>query len=620
MNTGHFCLPSGRGSGFFDAVITEYTLSRQLDPESNGGGGFAVDYIEVTPPNPINQVLDGSSNNYHAEMKNFEKRSEGYFKGEIADYRVWSVARSEADIQANLLAVDPESLGLEVYYDFEDGIAGGDNSSLSTVLDKSSNAYNGNLLGFSLTGSESNFVETTLPAATETTNALKFDGLGDYLDIPNLNVYSGNFTVEGWFKAEEDGTLFSWSPAGTESNLTEGAIVAFISNNRLTFSIAFFTIFASFSYAPLAEWFHFAVTVEKDAGGTNEKISYYINGLFQYAELVDLDPVINDGSGDFISKVGYNTSDYPSLVVSTGGGLVPEAKSNWVAGPREFSILSRTQAVHFTDQQNNFWVYGGLGNDNNSRQVYFNDLRKLNTANNEWELINGTNNSDRLPTYGDLAVFDENSHPGARSSAASWFINDSLFVFGGNRYSADSAKILNDLWLYDISDEQWTWIGGSDQINQTSTRGNLNQAGQLFDPGARTDASAIADLEGNLWLFGGANQNELFNDLWKYSVASQEWAWVSGSAEGNQPGIYGTMGVADVANSPGARTGGQMWLKDNKIWLFGGFGYDVNGQIQNEMNDFWSFDLQTLQWTWVGGPNFSGNTGDYGILGVPAWK
>ena len=48
---------------------------------------------------------------------------------------------------------------------------------------------------------------------------------------------------------------------------------------------------------------------------------------------------------------------------------------------------------------------------------------------------------------------------------------------------------------------------------------------------------------------------------------------MSGSNTINQVGIYGTKGVPDAANVPGARYDSISWTdSDGNFWLFGGYG------------------------------------------------
>ncbi|MCH7490236.1 MAG: Ig-like domain-containing protein [Gemmatimonadetes bacterium] len=65
------------------------------------------------------------------------------------------------------------------------------------------------------------------------------------------------------------------------------------------------------------------------------------------------------------------------------------------------------------------------------------------------------------------------------------------------------------------------------------------------------------------------------------------WTWVSGSTSINQPGVYGTQGVASGSNTPGARSGAASWIDaSGNLWLFGGGGIDAAGSF-GDLNDLW---------------------------------
>jgi len=69
------------------------------------------------------------------------------------------------------------------------------------------------------------------------------------------------------------------------------------------------------------------------------------------------------------------------------------------------------------------------------------------------------------------------------------------------------------------------------------------------------------------------------------------WTWVSGDSTVDQPGFYGTKGVAAATNTPGGRRDSISWIdgKDN-LWLFGGNGYYSKGD-EGFLNDLWKFEL-----------------------------
>jgi len=84
-----------------------------------------------------------------------------FFNGTIDELRIWSVARSQLEIQAKLRCeLAGTETGLEAYYSFNQGTAEGNNAAILTVTDGTANARNGAVTNFdlSLGNATSNFV------------------------------------------------------------------------------------------------------------------------------------------------------------------------------------------------------------------------------------------------------------------------------------------------------------------------------------------------------------------------------------------------------------------------------------------------------------------------------
>jgi hypothetical protein len=102
---------------------------------------------------------------------------------------------------------------------------------------------------------------------------------------------------------------------------------------------------------------------------------------------------------------------------------------------------------------------------------------------------------------------------------------------------------------------------------------------------------------------------------------------MGGSKIVDQDGIYGKLNVGNTTNMPGAREGNVVWTDPGgHVWLFGGLGENATGSQAGLLDDMWKFDMNTLEWTWVGGLStpgsykglqWTGETGLYGNLGVP---
>lgn len=87
-----------------------------------------------------------------------------YWRGPMDEFRIWAYARTQAEIQENMFCqLSGEEPGLGSYYDFNQGIPGGDNSGEMALLDRSGNGFDGELFGFNLDGDISNFVRSDSP-------------------------------------------------------------------------------------------------------------------------------------------------------------------------------------------------------------------------------------------------------------------------------------------------------------------------------------------------------------------------------------------------------------------------------------------------------------------------
>jgi len=258
---------------------------------------------------------------------------------------------------------------------------------------------------------------------------------------------------------------------------------------------------------------------------------------------------------------------------------------------------ARWVGTYWTDS-GAFWLFGGIGFDSASQKGNLSDLWKYDTTNNLWTWMSGPSTKDQLGIYGRKGVADAANFPGARSGAVSWSNNGSLWLFGGSGLDQNGLGVFNDLWKYDTLTNQWTWMGGSNMIDQAGSYGSPGIPSLNNMPGSRRFGVSWKDNSGNFWLFGGqgydyaGNFGEL-NDLWKFDGTN--WTWMSGSKIRDQAGEYGTTGNTDPAKFvPGSRDVAVSWYDsvNSQFWLFGGQGCDVYANIYGcigYLNDLWQF-------------------------------
>jgi len=335
---------------------------------------------------------------------------------------------------------------------------------------------------------------------------------------------------------------------------------------------------------------------------------------------------------------------------------------------------ARAMGGSFTDASGNFWLFGGQGYGYNKDTLgQLNDLWKYDPNINKWAFINGDTAVDALPFYGVKGVSSPYNNPGARSDFACWGeVGGALWLFGKDQYndlwkydlstnewtwmSGDSTGfapavygvkgvasatnnpgarsgscatwvgdghntlwlfggyysngVHNDLWKYDISTNQWTWMSG-DSGNATAGYYGIKGLSSPFNaPAPRMAHCSWKDVAGNFWLFGGSLSNDLYNDLWKFDPLSNEWTWISGDSTlttWNIGGHYGSQCVEDNLNVPFRRCANSARWSDQcgNLIMYG--GHDTGA-------DLWSFNIASSDWTWV-----SGDSNTFLALNSPAF-
>lgn len=244
-----------------------------------------------------------------------------------------------------------------------------------------------------------------------------------------------------------------------------------------------------------------------------------------------------------------------------------------------------------------------------------------NTLSASYTWISGSNKTNQPGSYGVKGIPSPQNVPSSRYLSTSWTDSSGyLWLFGGLDYRwTSTANIVysNDLWRYDPRANEWTWVSGSNTLNQPSVYGIQGVASPTNIPGARSDVCRWVDSSGSLWLFGGSGYNGTLNDLWKYNPSTNEWTWIHGSNTNGQPGVYGRQGAASPTNVPGARSGSVSWTDSlGNLWLFGGWGTTTTALQYGSLNDLWKYDPNTNQWTWMSGSDTTAQNGSYGTKGV----
>ncbi|MBP1661511.1 MAG: Ig-like, group 2 [Candidatus Aminicenantes bacterium] len=257
----------------------------------------------------------------------------------------------------------------------------------------------------------------------------------------------------------------------------------------------------------------------------------------------------------------------------------------------------RISGVTWIDASGKLWLFGGMGFTSVGGFYQLNDLWMYDPVASEWTWVSGTDQYEDAGEYGTKGVPSTSNVPGARHSATSWIdANGDLWLFGGYDYWEGYMLSFNDLWRFNPTTLEWTWISGSDWPNEPGNHGTQGVPDPRNVPSARSGSVSWTDSEGNFWLFGGEGyygqegyDPDALNDLWKFDLVTHEWTWMAGSESWDPRGIYGTMNVSDPRDFPGGRMYASSWYDSNgKFWLFGGGGPDTDNNW-GLLNDLWNF-------------------------------
>ena len=247
----------------------------------------------------------------------------------------------------------------------------------------------------------------------------------------------------------------------------------------------------------------------------------------------------------------------------------------------------RYQAAHWTDSNGIFWMFGGIRDG-----FKLNDLWKYDVATNEWAWVHGPQlTSATGENYGALGVSASSNLPPARGyGAICWTGPDgNLYLFGGQN---DANSEMNDLWRYNITLNEWTWIAGTSMGGQLPNYGVLGVPNVSNDPGGRYECGSAWVHDNKLWFFGGAIANVVYNDMWFYDLSTNLWTWIGGNTASN----YGTRGVPAASNQPNIRYNYCKWKdQDDNFYMYAG------GRLNGTYNDLWKYNPSAMLWTWLGG-------------------
>ena len=236
-----------------------------------------------------------------------------------------------------------------------------------------------------------------------------------------------------------------------------------------------------------------------------------------------------DGAGNLwiFGGVGYDVNDNQGELNDLWKYNVASNEWTWVNGENTQGFggnygtegvtapanepQAREGAALVGDGSGNLYLFGGFTN------TYKNDLWKYNIAANEWTWISGSNSDDDPGIYGTMGLNAAGNVPGSRTASNVWVDKQGNFwLFGGKGDDAASnIGELNDLWYYNFSVGQWTWVSGSNTHGSNGLYGTKGVGSTSTNPAGRNSDPNWTDAAGNFWIFGGGIT---YDDLWEFNL------------------------------------------------------------------------------------------------------
>jgi Galactose oxidase, central domain/Kelch motif len=305
---------------------------------------------------------------------------------------------------------------------------------------------------------------------------------------------------------------------------------------------------------------------------------------------------------------GGDTTGSSAVTAGSYGVKGVAAASNWPP--------VRYQPAYWTDTSGKLWLFGGV--IANGASVIGNDLWVFDPQTKLWTWMSGSQNG-ALPNgvWGTQGVPSTNNFPPSKGYGANCWVDkdNNLWLFAG--YASDITGSLgnsNDLWRYNITTNEWTWINGSNTIaNIVPSQGLSNVFAATNVPqGLGEVKSSWVNNQNIAYFFGGTPASEGINEIWKYDPAINQFAFIKGGTAAN----YGTLGVEAASNLPPARASYTKWqdLKGDFFIFAGLTGFITN----NTTNDVWRFRDSTSNWTWLSGSNQFGDSSAQQIYCTPS--
>lgn len=183
---------------------------------------------------------------------------------------------------------------------------------------------------------------------------------------------------------------------------------------------------------------------------------------------------------------------------------------------------ARTGASSWLDVEGRVWLFGGQGFAASGSAGFLNDLWTYDpdsgrwkggvyrASTSQWRTSPGPERTNVAGVNGTRGLASMGNYPSARAGAVAALAADGkLLLFGGS-----GAGAFSDVWSFDPTTSNWTWLKGPSAANQPGIYGLQGVASASTSPGARSGSSGFLAPSGQLWIFAGTQGSRDFSDGW----------------------------------------------------------------------------------------------------------
>lgn len=463
-------------------------------------------------------------------------------------------------------------------------------------------------------------------------NAYSFDGLNDYIQVPNSTAlgFSQSHSIEAWVKLDK--AMAAESHANRQTIVDKGDYQLYFDNEtgKLAYEMASTTT---------PTW--------------NQVAGDELNNSWSFATHDIVQSVINIGSTIYVG-LGNEVGDaeiwaYASGAWSMVGG--DGVNSSWANSTYEevidMAVNGSTLYVGLgnTAGEAEVWSYSGstwtkIGDSDtlttNLERVY--SLEVYNDGGgNDLYVGTGSSTDDGRVYMWNGSTWTQIGGMGASAGYSSWGNADdieavhTLHAIGTNLY-AGLGTSTDDGEVWRFNGTTWTRIAGNGAAAGFTSWGNADDIESVFSFASDTD-----------YLYAGLGVSGGDGDVWRFNLTSQTWTQIGGGGLNSSWSGVTHEGVYSLETASGnlyaglgnSDDDGEVWRFNGTTWTQIG-GDDLNSGWTNAMNTRIVYDLHAVSgtiyagiynsadngalwsfngssWTLVGGQNYAGSWGFYGI-------